>query len=219
MVFEGITGMPNGSLPTWAAAVAPPPSAGGEETRMIRILVLAGLAGLLPLPAAAQPAAQPYAGHAARPIKALSETETADLLAGRGMGLALAAELNDYPGPLHVLELADALGLTEAQRLRTQGLFAAMREEAILRGRELIAREAHLDGLFASRTVSPDTLAAATAAIGAAQAALRATHLGYHIAMRALLTPEQTLRYRELRGYAEASTKPHSHGHGHAHPN
>ncbi len=34
------------------------------------------------------------------------------------MGLALAAELNGYPGPAHVIELADSLELTEAQRTR-----------------------------------------------------------------------------------------------------
>jgi hypothetical protein len=38
-------------------------------------------------------AQQPYAGHETRPIKALSDREIADLKAGRGMGLALAAEL------------------------------------------------------------------------------------------------------------------------------
>jgi hypothetical protein len=49
----------------------------------------------------------PYAGLQQRPVKALSEQQVADLRAGRGMGLALAAELNGYPGPLHVIELAD----------------------------------------------------------------------------------------------------------------
>ena len=44
-------------------------------------------------------AQQPYAGMQARPVKALSEQQMADLQAGRGMGLALAAELNGYPGP------------------------------------------------------------------------------------------------------------------------
>ena len=34
----------------------------------------------------------PYAGMQTRPIKALSEQQIADLSAGRGMGLALAAE-------------------------------------------------------------------------------------------------------------------------------
>jgi hypothetical protein len=43
--------------------------------------------------------AQPYSGMQTRPIKALSDQQVADLKAGRGMGLALAAELNGYPGP------------------------------------------------------------------------------------------------------------------------
>jgi hypothetical protein len=41
----------------------------------------------------------PYAGMQTRPVKALTEQQLADLKAGRGMGLALAAELNGYPGP------------------------------------------------------------------------------------------------------------------------
>src|SRR5260370_8431196 len=31
---------------------------------------------------------------------------------GRGFGLAFAADQNGYPGPMHVLELKDRLGLT-----------------------------------------------------------------------------------------------------------
>ena len=50
---------------------------------------------------------RPYAGLEVRSIKALPEQQIADLRAGRGMGLALAAELNGYPGPMHVLELAE----------------------------------------------------------------------------------------------------------------
>ena len=66
---------------------------------------------------------QPYAGLQSRPIKALSDEQIADLRAGRGMGLALAAELNGYPGPSHVIELADALALQPDQRARMQQLF------------------------------------------------------------------------------------------------
>ena len=58
----------------------------------------------------------PYAGMQARSIKALSDQQIADLGAGRGMGLALAAELNGYPGPSHVLELADKLDLSADQQ-------------------------------------------------------------------------------------------------------
>jgi hypothetical protein len=54
----------------------------------------------------------PYAGQEQRPIKALSDQEVAALLAGQGAGFAKAAELNGYPGPMHVLELADRLALS-----------------------------------------------------------------------------------------------------------
>src|SRR5690606_22844036 len=74
---------------------------------------------------------QPYAGFETRTVKSLSEREIGDLKAGRGMGLALAAELNGYPGPLHVLELAKPLGLTEAQRNKVRELHAAMTAEAV----------------------------------------------------------------------------------------
>ena len=57
--------------------------------------------------ASAALAQSPCAGMQARSIKALSEQQVADLKAGRGMGLALSAELNGYPGPAHVLELSD----------------------------------------------------------------------------------------------------------------
>lgn len=48
----------------------------------------------------------PYAGQESREIKALSPDEIAALRKGDGMGFAKAAELNGYPGPRHVLDLA-----------------------------------------------------------------------------------------------------------------
>jgi len=57
-------------------------------------------------------AQQPYAGLQERSIKTLSDQQIADLNAGRGMGLALAAELNGYPGPIHAIELASELHLS-----------------------------------------------------------------------------------------------------------
>src|SRR6266571_4214131 len=72
--------------------------------------------------------ASPYAGQEQRAIKALSDQEIRDLLEARGMGLAKAAELNSYPGPLHVLELADELGLSDAQRASSRTLYERMRE-------------------------------------------------------------------------------------------
>src|SRR3712207_9323090 len=81
----------------------------------------------------------------AREIKALSPQEVADLRAGRGMGLALPAELNRYPGPMHVLELADPLDLSPEQRRRMEGLVEAMRAEARPLGEAVIAAEGARD--------------------------------------------------------------------------
>ena len=64
-----------------------------------------------------------YAGMQTREVKALSREEMADLTAGRGMGLALAAEFNGYPGPRHMLDLASQLSLTDEQRTGIQQLF------------------------------------------------------------------------------------------------
>ena len=92
------------------------------------------------------------------------------------MGLALAAELNGYPGPIHVLELAEPLGLTEDQRSRVQALHAAMKAEAVPLGERLIGQEADLEAAFRERTVTRANLAEKTAAIAATQGALRHAH-------------------------------------------
>lgn len=142
-----------------------------------------------------------YAGFEARSVKALSEQQVADLRAGRGMGLALAAELNGYPGPMHVLELADPLNLTAEQRNRVEKAYLAMKAEAISLGEKLIAEETILDRRFKERTASPQALAELTTRIGETQGRLRAAHLKYHLATTEVLTPQQLARYSELRGY------------------
>lgn len=146
----------------------------------------------------------PYAGLEKRAIKALSAQQTDDLRAGRGMSLALAAELNGYPGPLHVLELAQPLALTPAQRTRTEALMAEMKEGAQALGARIIEAEQRLDALFASGEATLPRVAAATAESAALQGKLRALHLRYHLAMQDLLSPEQVARYNALRGYRAA---------------
>jgi Spy/CpxP family protein refolding chaperone len=151
----------------------------------------------------------PYSGLKERSIKALSDQQIADLRAGRGMGLALPAELNGYPGPIHVLEIGDQLGLTGEQRTRVQDLHAAMRTETVPLGERLIAQETELDRLFATKSVTPASLQATTAAIGSTQGALRGAHLRYHLSTMEVLTPEQVHRYGELRGYRTSGGQGH----------
>lgn len=143
----------------------------------------------------------PYAGQQQRQIKALSEQQVADLRAGRGMSLALAGELNGYPGPLHVIELADRLQLGDDQRSGARRLFDAMKEEASALGLVLIEQEAHLDRAFATRRISEQSLQQMTGHIAITQGRLRAVHLKYHLATADLLTEAQRRQYAILRGY------------------
>jgi hypothetical protein len=143
----------------------------------------------------------PYAGQQQRQIKALSEQQVADLRAGRGMSLALAGELNGYPGPLHVIELADRLQLGDDQRAGAQRLFDAMKAEASALGLTLIEQEATLDRAFAARRISEQSLQEMTGKIAITQGQLRAVHLRYHLATADLLTEAQRRQYAILRGY------------------
>src|SRR5688572_11620032 len=89
--------------------------------------------------------AQPYAGLQTREIKALAPERIVELRAGGGAGFALAAELNHYPGPKHVLELARRLELRPDQEAYIRALVAPMETEARMLGERLIALEAELD--------------------------------------------------------------------------
>jgi len=156
-------------------------------------------------------AQSPYAGMQARSIKTLSEQQIADLTAGRGMGLALAAELNGYPGPAHVLELAEQLGLSTEQKARVQSLFDSMKAEALPLGAKLINEEAALNQQFAGHSVTAETLKDATAQIGMTQAELRNTHLKYHLQTAQILTADQMQHYAMLRGYGAEMPMQHQH--------
>lgn len=164
---------------------------------------------------AAAPARSAYAGQESRAIKSLSPEDVSSLLSGKGMGLAKAAELNGYPGPAHVLELAAELGLTEQQRKLTEALFASTRSKAISLGTALVEEERKLDRLFADKAVTPGLLSAELSRIGALQAQLRDAHLEAHVAQVRILTPEQTAQYLQLRGYGPGQERSEQHTHHH----
>jgi len=158
--------------------------------------------------------ASPYAGQERRAIKALSEEDIRDLLEGRGMGLAKAGELNSYPGPLHVLQLAGELALSATQRATTEALYAGMRDKAQPLGRKIIEAERTLDQAFANGTIDAASLRAHINAIAILQGELRAVHLETHLAQRSVLTPEQVARYDALRGYGGTEPAHGSRRHG-----
>ncbi len=155
-----------------------------------------------------------YAGQEQRDIKSLSAEDVQSLLSGKGMGLAKAAELNGYPGPSHVLQLAAELQLSDSQKTATQALFKSMERKAIALGVLLVQAEGELDQLFASKQATPSLLAEKLEAIGQLQAKVRGAHLEVHLAQAQLLSAEQITMYAKLRGY---TSEGKGHGHQHSH--
>jgi len=164
------------------------------------LTLAATLLALAPAMAPAQRST--YSGQETREIKALSAEETKQYLSGAGMGFARVAELNHYPGPMHVVDLAEKLALSPEQRTATRKLMDAHKAEARAIGAKFVAAEDTLDRLFASGNVDKATLAKQVKAVAALQGEYRLSHLETHRRMRVILATEQVRRYDELRGYA-----------------
>lgn len=134
---------------------------------------------------------------------AIPEDRAHGLKQGHGMGFAKVAELNHYPGPRHVLDLADELALSPEQMAETESVFADMQQEAIHLGTLLVEQENALEALFATGRPSPDSVTEHVLQIGKTRALLRAVHLKAHLSMKDILSAEQVTEYDRLRGYGD----------------
>ena len=132
-------------------------------------------------------------------------------LEGAGMGYARAAELNHFPGPMHVLELADQLKLTTEQRAATKTLMESHKAQARMLGAEVVAAEREVADLFRRGKVDEAVLARAARTAAAVEGEYRLSHLETHRRMRELLSTEQMKRYDELRGYVSGKAQHHKH--------
>jgi Spy/CpxP family protein refolding chaperone len=118
---------------------------------------------------------------------------------GRGFGMAFAADQHEYPGPMHVLELKDRLGLDAAQETRVRALLHAMFAESRPKGARLLEAEARLRSLFARGVADEAAVRAAVAEVEQARADVRLVHLLAHLKTRELLTDVQRRAYHEAR--------------------
>lgn len=150
-----------------------------------------------------------YTGQEKREIKALSSEDIQGYLTGQGMGFAKAAELNHYPGPRHVLDMADKLNLSEEQKAKTNIVFNDMKTKVINLGRLIIDKEKNLDKLFESQEADQTQLKALVLEIAKLQGDLRFVHLNAHLEMKRLLSGEQIQKYDEQRGYGGTEGKGH----------
>lgn len=161
----------------------------------------------------ATPTPSPYRALLDNEIRGIDDQTIEDYLTGKGMGLALPAELNGYPGPRHVIDLADELALTPEQTTQIQALFDEMQPQAIALGKEILAAEAALEEDFRQQTIDETSLESQLQAIATLQAQLRFVHLNTHLAMIDVLLPHQVMLYNSLRGYADMPMEHNQHQH------
>ena len=143
----------------------------------------------------------PYAHTQSSEVSTLTPEEVRELRNGEGMGLARPAELNQFPGPKHLLELVSDLDLSQPQIARIKAIRKKMKMRAIAKGKEILETELHLANLFASGHPSVAEMNRITEHLGVMRGKLQAIHLLAHIESARELTADQIESYDRLRGY------------------
>ncbi len=157
----------------------------GMRTPVLQLIILVGLLFVAPLGLLSQPVVPP---------------DREALLKGLGSDLATIADVNNYPGPKHVITLKTELGLTRDQLKKTEALDKVVSSSAVAKGAEIVQAEEELNQLFEAGTVSEKALRTKLEQIGKLRSDLRFIHLQAHLRMRQILTPDQIKQYGEIRG-------------------
>lgn len=121
------------------------------------------------------------------------------LLNAEGMGQAKYAEMNGYPGPKHVLDLANELVLTPDQAKSIKVIFKEMETRSKELGVHIIRIEEELNDAFKEGMLNEKSVRDDTEQIGKLRGRLRATHLVAHLKTKEILTPKQIDLYVKLR--------------------
>lgn len=150
----------------------------------------------------------PYSGQEIRDIESLSDNDVQSLQNGTGEafgGIAKLAELNGYPGPRHVLDIAQELQLTDRQRMEIELIYQNMSNNAKSIGSTIIDIEQDMDEAFANKTITEENLLALLDKSANLYGQLRFIHLSAHLDTAQIMTTEQIQMYNEMRGYDEGS--------------
>ncbi len=158
----------------------------------------------MPSSAASSSQISPYSGQEIRVIKSLSDNDVQSLQNGTGEafgGIAKLAELNGYPGPRHVLDIAQELQLTDRQRMEIELIYQNMSNNAKSIGSAIIGVEQDMDEAFANKTITEEDLIALLDKSANLYGQLRFVHLSAHLDTAQIMTTEQIQMYNEMRGY------------------
>jgi Spy/CpxP family protein refolding chaperone len=145
----------------------------------------------------------PWAGEQTREIKSLTARELTGIPKGHGVGMALPAELNSYPGPRHALDLSEELNLTSEQKEQIELFYQEMSQQAVPLGQQFIEIEKEIDGKFVDKSITSEELSELLKNSSDIKWQLRNIHLQAHLKTADVLSLEQISLYDQLRGYAE----------------
>jgi Spy/CpxP family protein refolding chaperone len=146
-----------------------------------------------------------YTGQENRIIKSLSPEDIESLQTGTGDafgGMAKLAELNGYPGPRHVLDLANELELSNRQKENITTIYDNMKNKSVELGQEILNVEKIANEEFINKTITDSQMKQLIFKSSEIYGQLRYAHLSTHLKMLAILTPEQVNLYNNLRGYS-----------------
>jgi Spy/CpxP family protein refolding chaperone len=136
---------------------------------------------------------------AAAATQAQVPTDRDGLLNGDGMGMAAYAEANGFPGPKHVLDLADRLALTSKQKADVREIYDEMLTRARALGKMIVKVEEELEYQFSSGMLRQESVEEDAGSIGKLRGSLRGVHLAAHVKTKAVLTEKQVELYGKLR--------------------
>jgi hypothetical protein len=146
-----------------------------------------------------------YTGQENRIIKSLSPEDIESLQTGTGDafgGMAKLAELNGYPGPRHVLDLANELELSNRQKENITTIYDNMKNKSVELGQEILNVEKIANEEFINKTITDSQMKQLIFKSSEIYGQLRYAHLSTHLKMLTILTPEQVNLYNNLRGYS-----------------
>lgn len=144
-----------------------------------------------------------YVGLLDTEIRGLDQKTIEGFQTGKGVGQALPAELNGYPGPRHTLDMAEELELTDEQFVLVQALFDDMQSQAVPLGLQYLEAVAELELAFREGTITLEYLESQLGKITAIEAQLRYVHLSTHLATIDILNTHQITQYNLMRGYSQ----------------
>jgi Spy/CpxP family protein refolding chaperone len=133
------------------------------------------------------------------PLRSQVPPDRDALLNGDDNGMAACAESNGYPGPKHVLDLAERLALTARQKHDLREIYDDMNTRARALGKMIVKIEEELNYAFNSGMLSQESAADDAESVGKMRGTLRGVHLSAHIRTKELLTKKQLEQYAAFR--------------------